>query len=71
MFKDMDDQTLAEAISSIRALAFNASEIGALYAGSRTSRKAASQMGRLLRQLDIAVAIKRQRQRAGVWTLAN
>lgn len=57
MFKDMSDAGLQEAITSLQNLTYIASE-------TRSRR-----LGYLLRDLDIAVAVKRQRQRAGTWTL--
>lgn len=49
MIKDMSDEALVEHYWSLRALAYNASQL--------KSRK----LGYLLRQLDITVAIARQR----------
>lgn len=57
VFKDMNDKALQQAIKDIQSLAYNASEVKSLG------------LGRLLRDLDIAVAVKRQRIRAGTWTL--
>jgi len=58
MFKDMTDDQLQAAIETTRSLLYNAVEI----------RMRNGQVGRLMRDLDIAVAIKRQRQRRGLWT---
>lgn len=57
MFKDMTDEALQQAIRDIQKLAYNASEVRSLG------------LGRLLRDLDIAVAVKRSRIRRGEWTL--
>lgn len=57
MFKDMSDADLQAAIETLRGLAANAVEMR-----KRTG------VGGLLRDLDIAVAVKRQRQVAGNWT---
>lgn len=57
MFKDMTDEELAQAIVATRNVLAN---------NVAMRRKAGT--ARLIRDLDIAVAIKRQRQRAGTWT---
>lgn len=53
----MTDQGLQEAIKTLQGLAYTAAEIKSL------------RLGKIVRDLDIAVAIKRQRQRAGTWSL--
>ncbi len=57
MFKNMTDQGLAEAIVSLQGLLAVAMQTGL-------------NVHKIARDLDIAVAVKRQRIRAGVWTVA-
>ena len=56
MFKDMSDEGLDEAIRGLQNHTFLAAEL-------RQTRG----MAKNLRDLDIAIAIKRQRIRAGTW----
>jgi hypothetical protein len=55
MFKDMTDQGLEQAIKSLQALLFVAGETGL-------------HVFKVAKDLDIAVAVKRSRIRAGTWT---
>ena len=55
-FKDMSDAALDETITALRSLAENAVAMKKPYG-----------VGRLLKDLDIAVAVKNSRVRRGVW----
>ncbi len=56
MFKDMTDEGLEQAIKSLQALLYVAGETG-------------HHVFKVARDLDIAVAVKRQRIRSGAWTI--
>lgn len=57
LYKDQSDQGLADSITSLQGL---------LYVAGHTGHR----VHYLARQLDIAVAVKRQRVRAGTWNPA-
>lgn len=60
MLKDLGDDALRDSYKTYRALAYNNANMAA--SGAVNIRKAAAQMGRLMRWIEICEAIARKRR---------